>query len=102
MPENVGGAGPCMGRRSSTWPGRLLGAAGPDLERVGGDRLFRGIAGILNQGTADVEALGIRQTPSFFLDGRRLENFRCTSPPRIPGRLGTGSRTPRTGRACVR
>jgi len=30
---------------------------------------------ILNQDMADVEAVGIRQTPTFFLNGKCLENF---------------------------
>lgn len=50
-------------------------SAGLDLERAEGDRLFPGITGILNQDMADVEALGIRQTPTFFLNGRLLEKL---------------------------
>jgi hypothetical protein len=34
---------------------------------------------VLNQDTADVEALTIRQTPTFFLNGKRLENFSMES-----------------------
>jgi len=33
----------------------------------------------LNQDAADVEALAIRQTPTFFLNGKRLENFSADS-----------------------
>ena len=58
---------------------QIAGAAGLDLERAKGDRLFPGITGILNQDAADVEALGIRQTPTFFLNGRRMENLSAGS-----------------------
>lgn len=57
----------------------IAGAAGLDLERAESDKLFPGITGILNQDAADVEALAIRQTPTFFLNGRRLENFSADS-----------------------
>jgi protein-disulfide isomerase len=30
---------------------------------------------VLNQDAADVETLNIRQTPTFFLNGKRLESF---------------------------
>ena len=53
---------------------RVAGAVGLDLKKAESDRLFPGIAGVLNQDMADVEAVGIRQTPTFFLDGKRLEN----------------------------
>ena len=54
-------------------------AAGLDLDRAETDQLFPGITGILNQDAADVEALDIRQTPTFFLNGKRLENFSAGS-----------------------
>lgn len=50
-------------------------SAGMDVERGQQDRLFPGTTGVLNQDAADVEALGIRQTPTFFLNGRQLENL---------------------------
>lgn len=53
----------------------IAGAAGLVLQRAQNDRLFPGITGTINQDTADVEALGIRQTPTFYLDGRRIENL---------------------------
>jgi protein-disulfide isomerase len=53
---------------------RVAGAVGLDLKKAESDRLFPGITGVLNQDMADVEAVGIRQTPTFFLDGKRLEN----------------------------
>jgi len=58
---------------------KVADAAGLDLDRAKSDKLFPGITGILNQDAADVEALGIRQTPTFFLNGRRLENFNAKS-----------------------
>jgi len=57
----------------------IAGAAGLDVEKAETDMLFPGITGTLNQDTADVEALGIRQTPTFFLNGKRLENFSAES-----------------------
>lgn len=57
----------------------IAGSAGLDLQKAESDKLFPGITGVLNQDMADVEALGIRQTPTFFLDGKRLENFSADS-----------------------
>ena len=57
----------------------IAGNAGLDLERAETDKLFPGITGTINQDMADVEALGIRQTPTFFLNGKRLENFSAES-----------------------
>jgi protein-disulfide isomerase len=57
----------------------IAGSAGLDLEKAETDRLFPGITGILNQDMADVQALGIRQTPTFFLNGKRLEDFNADS-----------------------
>lgn len=57
--------------------GRGRESPGPrgSISRAESDKLFPGITGVLNQDAADVEALAIRQTPTFFLNGRRLENF---------------------------
>jgi protein-disulfide isomerase len=57
----------------------IAGNAGLDLEKAETDKLFPGITGTINQDMADVEALGIRQTPTFFLNGKRLENFSAES-----------------------
>ena len=57
----------------------IAGAVGLDLDKAEGDMLFPGITGILNQDMADVEALDIRQTPTFFLNGRRLDSFSAES-----------------------
>ena len=58
---------------------RVAGAVGLDLQKAETDKLFPGITGTINQDMADVEALGIRQTPTFFLNGKRLENFSAES-----------------------
>ena len=33
------------------------------------------VVGILNQDRADVEAVGVRQTPTFFVNGKPLDPF---------------------------
>ncbi|MGZ3215083.1 MULTISPECIES: DsbA family protein [Paracoccus] len=53
---------------------QIAGAAGLDLERAQSMRLSPDIVGILNQDAADLKTLGVRQTPTFFLDGRQLTN----------------------------
>lgn len=53
---------------------RVAGAVGLDLKKAESDRLFPGITAVLNQDAADVEAVGVNQTPTFFLNGKRLEN----------------------------
>ena len=58
---------------------RVAGAVGLDLKKSETERLFPGITGVLNQDAADVEALGIRQTTTFFLNGQRLENVSAES-----------------------
>lgn len=57
----------------------IAGNAGLDLGRAETDKLFPGITGTINQDMADVEALGVRQTPTFFLNGKRLENLSASS-----------------------
>jgi len=58
---------------------KIAGAAGLDLEKAESDKLFPGITGTLNQDRADTEALELRQTPTFFLNGKRLEDFSSES-----------------------
>lgn len=53
---------------------REAGAVGLDLKKSESERLFPGITAVLNQDAADVEAAGVRQTPTFFLDGKRLDD----------------------------
>lgn len=57
----------------------IAGAAGLDLQKAENDRLFPGITGVLNQDMADVKALGIDRTPTFFLNGKKLENLSAES-----------------------
>lgn len=58
---------------------QVAGAVGLDLKKSETERLFPGITGVLNQDAADVEAFVIRQTPTFFLNGKRLENVSAES-----------------------
>lgn len=60
---------------------RRPGKAAPDStpDKAKSQRRFPAVTGVLNQDAADVEALGIRQTPTFFLGGNRLENFGAES-----------------------
>jgi protein-disulfide isomerase len=51
------------------------GLRGLDIEKAQSDRLYPCATGVL----ANVEALGIRQTPTFFINGKRLENFSAAS-----------------------
>jgi protein-disulfide isomerase len=53
--------------------------AGMDIEQGQTDRLFPGITAVLNQDAADVKALGISLTPTFFLNGRKLVNLSLDS-----------------------
>lgn len=54
-------------------------AAGMDIEKGQADRLFPGTTAVLNQDAADVAALTIQQTPTFFLNGKRLDNLSLES-----------------------
>ena len=73
------GAGQGHGSPEMDVAWEIAGSAGLDLEKAETDQFFPGITGILNQDAADVEALAIRQTPTFFLNGKRLENFNADS-----------------------
>ena len=53
---------------------QAAGSAGMDLTRGQADGLDPAMAGVLAQEAKDIEALGVRQTPTFFLNGRRLDN----------------------------
>lgn len=54
---------------------QLAGEAGLDLERAQNDRRHPDITGILNQDMADVEAMQIQGTPTFFVNGERLADL---------------------------
>ena len=47
--------------------------AGLNIERAKSDSLFPGITAILNQDAEDVKAANVRQTPTFFLNGKMVE-----------------------------
>ncbi len=55
------------------WP--LLPEVGLDVERVKVDMRDPRIAAVLEQDLADAEALGVRKTPGFFVNGKPLEPF---------------------------
>lgn len=49
--------------------------AGMDIVKGQAERKFPGTVALLNQDAADVKALAITGTPTFFLNGRRLRNL---------------------------
>lgn len=51
------------------------GEAGLDVEAGMANRQFPGTVAILNQDADDVEAVGIQQTPTFFINGQPLAEF---------------------------
>lgn len=59
-------------------PGLILNiaaVAGLDAEAARTQMRLPDIVGILNQDRADVEAVGVRQTPTFFVNGKPLATF---------------------------
>ncbi|NKB67954.1 MAG: thioredoxin domain-containing protein [Candidatus Latescibacteria bacterium] len=58
---------------SQVWP--LLTEVGLDIERVKADMNDPHITSLLEQDLADAEALGVRKTPGFFVNGKPLEPF---------------------------
>jgi len=59
-------------------PGPILGiaaAAGLDAEVARAQMLASDVEAVLNQDSADVEAVGVRQTPTFFVNGKLLDPF---------------------------
>lgn len=54
---------------------RIAGAVGLDLEKARSDRLHPDTTAILNQDMADLQTMGVRATPTFFLDGKPLTNL---------------------------
>lgn len=53
----------------------FLDGTGLDVERARRDMDDPRIAALIEQDKADIEALGIRQTPTFFVNGQPLRNF---------------------------
>ena len=58
---------------------QIAAAAGLDMEKAQTARLSPDIVGILNQDAADIGAIGIRQTPTFFLNGRQMTDISMDS-----------------------
>ena len=59
-------------------PGLILqvaATAGLDAEAARSQMLAPGVVAILNQDRADVETVGLRQTPTFFVNGKPLDPF---------------------------
>lgn len=59
-------------------PGLILevaATAGLDVEAARTQMLAPDVVAILNQDSADVETMGVRQTPTFFVNGRPLDPF---------------------------
>ena len=54
---------------------QIAATAGLDAEAARTQMLAPGVVAILNQDRADVEAVGIRQTPTFFVNGKPLDPF---------------------------
>lgn len=54
---------------------RIAGAAGLDITAAESQMKMPDIVAIMNQDRADVETIGIRQTPTFFVNGKPLEPF---------------------------
>ena len=54
---------------------QIAGGAGLDVERARRDVMMPSVVATLNQDRADVEAVGIRQTPTFFVNGKPLDPF---------------------------
>lgn len=53
---------------------QAAGAVGMDIVKGKADRLFPGTTAVLNQDVADLQALGVEATPTFYLNGRKLVN----------------------------
>jgi protein-disulfide isomerase len=54
---------------------QIAAMAGLDAEAARTQMLAPGVVAILNQDRADVETVGIRQTPTFFVNGKPLDPF---------------------------
>ncbi|MBI1495439.1 DsbA family protein [Halocynthiibacter styelae] len=59
-------------------PGLILeiaGNAGLDTEAAATQMLAPAVLAVVNQDSADVETMGVRQTPTFYVNGKPLETF---------------------------
>lgn len=53
----------------------IAAAAGLDADAARTQMLAPDVVAVLNQDSADVEAMGVRQTPTFFVNGQALDPF---------------------------
>ncbi len=53
----------------------IAGSVGLDVQAAASQIRMPDIVAVLNQDRADVEAVGVRQTPTFFVNGKPLEPF---------------------------
>ncbi len=56
-------------------PWEFLSGTGLDIERAKVDAKHPEVTALINQDAADVKALGVRQTPTFFVNGKPLQRF---------------------------
>lgn len=57
----------------SAWA--VLNGTGVDIRKAKNDALMPDITAIINQDTADIKAIGVNQTPTFFVNRKRLTEF---------------------------
>ena len=57
----------------SAWS--VLDGTGLDIERARKDAASPSVAAVLNQDAADVKSVGVRATPTFFVNGKPLQEF---------------------------
>lgn len=57
----------------SAWS--VLDGTGLDIERARKDAASPSVAAVLNQDAADVKSVGVRGTPTFFVNGKPLQEF---------------------------
>lgn len=56
-------------------PWEAVGTEGLDVARARRDAKLPGIVAVLNQDAADIKAVGVRRTPTFFVNGKPLTDF---------------------------
>ncbi len=69
---------PRWASHGAPYPGRIIGIAeqaGLDAEAAKAQMMAPQTVGVLNQDRADVDAVGVRGTPTFFVNGKPLDPF---------------------------
>ncbi len=56
-------------------PWEFLSGTGLDIQRAKGDAKHPGVTAVINLDAADVTDLGVRATPTFFVNGKPLQKF---------------------------